>query len=432
MIRFAPFAVDVTPPIGHPLGGGFVPPAAALRDPLYARGLILDDRHTRVVLCAIDFCVLDNSAHRQVSEALARGARTVIGYVTAHTVHQHDAPSVRADAEPLLRKQGLGQLNKTWWASVTNALERAAAAARRRMQPLVAVGVGETRLAGCASNRRLIGPDGKVRAMRSSMCTDPKLQAWTVGLIDPLLRAVTLWGEGNRLLATMSFYATHPQSAYRRGLISADSIGEALRWTRKRFPAAHHVYFSGCGANVTFGKYATTDPERNITQFGRRIAGGIARAIAASRLARVQPNHFQWRVRNITLPFRPRFRLPQARKCLADKSANPVERIRAAIGLASAARAKRMARVRVQSLKLGPARVVYLPSEVFVEYQLYAQSLRPEEFVAVAAHGNGKLQYLPTTQAFAEGGYETGPQVCLTTPAVERILKKSIQAVLKE
>ena len=57
--------------------------------------------------------------------------------------------------------------------------------------------------------------------------------------------------KGIKLLASVSYYATHPQSAYGRGLISADSIGEALRLTRKRFPAAQHLYFTGCAANIT-------------------------------------------------------------------------------------------------------------------------------------------------------------------------------------
>lgn len=429
MLRFAPFTVDVTPPVGHALCAGLVKPAIGVRDPIFARGVILDDGKTRVVLCAVELCAIDDTAHSQASLALARGARTTPRNVALHTVHQHDVPYVQLDAEPLLKKHGISQLDENWWASVEKKLGKAAAAASKRMQAVTAVGVGEARIAGCASNRRLVGPNGKVQAMRFSMTTDPKLQAWPVGLIDPLLRTITLW-NGSKLLASLSYYATHPQSAYGRGLISADSIGEALRLTRKQFPSAHHIYFTGCGANITFGKYATTNLEGNIRLFGSRIADGVARAIRSSEATRAKPDGMKWRALTVKLPFQSRIRLSAARKCLADSKEPLPHRVLSAWAIVSMARAEKVSRVTVQSLKLGPAWVVHLPSEVFVEYQLYAQSLRPEEFVAVAAYGDGKMFYLPTAEAFPQGGYEPSPRVCYTTPAVEPVLKAAIRQLL--
>jgi len=36
-------------------------------------------------------------------------------------------------------------------------------------------------------------------------------------------------------------------------------------------------------------------------------------------------------------------------------------------------------------LSISPVRMIHLPGEVFVEWQLFAQHMRPELFVAVAA-----------------------------------------------
>ncbi|MBI4025124.1 MAG: hypothetical protein HY360_09095 [Verrucomicrobia bacterium] len=58
MIRFASFTVNVTPPVGHALCGGLVKPVIGVRDPLHARGVILDDGRTRVVLCAVERILL--------------------------------------------------------------------------------------------------------------------------------------------------------------------------------------------------------------------------------------------------------------------------------------------------------------------------------------------------------------------------------------
>ena len=51
-----------------------------------------------------------------------------------------------------------------------------------------------------------------------------------------------------------------------------------------------------------------------------------------------------------------------------------------------------------------------LPGEVFVEYQLHAQSLRPQPgaFVAVAAYSDNGLWYVPTASEYPKGGYEAG------------------------
>jgi hypothetical protein len=428
-LRCGSFQVDVSPPIGHALCGGLAPPARGQRDPLFARGLILDDGKTRVLTCAVDYCCLVGEAHRQVVRVLARGAGIAPGCVALHTVHQHDAPYVHLEAEPLLKRQGIGQIDEAWWEAMVKKLGRAAASVRR-LQRVTAVGVGEARVTGCASNRRLIGRNGRVQAMRLSMTTDPALQAWPVGLIDPLLRTITLW-NGRKLLASLNYYACHPQSAWRRGLISADSIGEALRLTREQFPAAFHLYFNGCGANITFGKFATKNPEANIRLFGSRIADGIVRGIRHSETTRVAPGPLLWRSRPVHLPVQVRLSRAQAERWLISPRQPLPMRAFAAWALEAGARRQRWGRVKVQSLRLGPAWIVHLPAEVFVEYQLYAQALRPEEFVAIAAYGEGGMLYLPTAEAFRQGGYEVDALSSYSTPATEPLLKAALRRALE-
>jgi hypothetical protein len=265
--------------------------------------------------------------------------------------------------------------------------------------------------------------------MRFSRTTNPKLQAWPVGLIDPMVRTITLWNR-HRLIASLSYYATHPQSAYDRGLVSGDTIAEALRRIRRDFPSAFHIYFTGCGGNISYGKYATSDPEENVRRFGRRIADGITGAVRDSKTSRVPCDALRWHVWDVKLPFRAKLSKAEAKRRVASAKEPLSRRILAAWSLATISRQRHTSRVEVQSLELGPARVVHLPSEVFVEYQLYAQSLRPDEFVAVAAHGDGKMFYLPTAKAFSEGGYEVSEQACYTTPRAEAVLQAAIRKAL--
>ncbi|MGB1817958.1 MAG: hypothetical protein ACPHJ3_21495, partial [Rubripirellula sp.] len=47
--------VDITPPLGELVVGGFVPfPANAIHDPLHARCLVLDDGKTRIAIVICD------------------------------------------------------------------------------------------------------------------------------------------------------------------------------------------------------------------------------------------------------------------------------------------------------------------------------------------------------------------------------------------
>jgi hypothetical protein len=63
-----------------------------------------------------------------------------------------------------------------------------------------------------------------------------------------------------------------------------------------------------------------------------------------------------------------------------------------------------------------------------LEFQSYAQRLRPESFVAVAGYGDISPGYLCTDQAFAQGGYE--PSASNAGPGTEALLKEAIRKLL--
>ena len=76
-LHLARFSSDVTPPIGHPLCGGWIEPARAVDDPLRALGVILLGMGQPLVLCALDWCELRNEAHERWRKILAAAAHTV-------------------------------------------------------------------------------------------------------------------------------------------------------------------------------------------------------------------------------------------------------------------------------------------------------------------------------------------------------------------
>ena len=88
--------------------------------------------------------------------------------------------------------------------------------------------------------------------------------------------------------------------------------------------------------------------------------------------------------------------------------------------------------ISVTCLRLGKARVLHMPGELFVEYQLAAQQLRPDLFVAMAAYGDYAPGYIGTEAAYPQGGYETGPHASLVAPQVEHVLMAAIKRLLRQ
>ena len=70
-----------------------------------------------------------------------------------------------------------------------------------------------------------------------------------------------------------------------------------------------------------------------------------------------------------------------------------------------------------------------LDSDVLVQYQLRAQQMAQERFVATAAYGDGGPWYLPTAEEYPAGGYEVRMAFC--SPATDGLLTTGIRKLLQ-
>src|SRR3954451_16629744 len=73
----------------------------------------------------------------------------------------------------------------------------------------------------------------------------------------------------------------------------------------------------------------------------------------------------------------------------------------AALGLSWRARGDAGHRVEVPVVDLGVAQVLLLPGESYVEFELAAQSERPDSFVVAAGYGECATGYIPTDRHIA-------------------------------
>jgi hypothetical protein len=422
--HLATFSCEVSPPVGHPLCGGWIEAVRAVDDPLRAMGVVLLGSSSPVVLCAVDWCGIRNEAHAAWRQALAKAAHTTADRVAVHCVHPHNAPFADVEAQKLIEAaKGPISLDLKYFA---RAVEKTAAAVKLALARTVKwthVGVGQAKVDKVASNRRVV-EEGKVKYTRTSATKDPKARAEPEGLVDPYLKTLSFW-DGDKALAALHYYATHPMSYYGDGRVTSDFCGLARDKRAQEDGKVFQVYFTGCAGNVTAGKYNDGSKE-NRPVLRDRIVTAMRAAWKDTKRHAVES--WDWRVEK--MKFQPRkeksFGEEESKKVLEDVNATKAKRNNAAFQLAWLKRIDRP--VELSCLDLGDVLVLHLPGEPFIEYQLAAQKTFKDKIVCVAGYGDGGMGYIPTDKAFLEGGYE--PTVALAAPC-EKALLAAMTKVLK-
>jgi hypothetical protein len=350
--------------------------------------------------------------------------------VAVHTLHQHDAPGCDFTAERIIRELGVADYGRFEGTFHRQVIERAAGAIRAALPGAQAVthyGVGTAEVKEVASNRRIMGDDGRVRATRYTATRDPALRAEPEGVIDPLVTQLSFW-NGERPLAVLSYYACHPQSYYRTGVPSPDFPGIARFIRGQAVPDALHVHFNGAGGNVGAGKYNDGAKENRMT-LAQRLADGMREAFAATERHPLTAADVGWQTVPVRLPVAGHLKRDELVAALKTEPARGY--IAKADQLAWVLRCESGHAIDVACLRVGRSRVLHLPGELFVEYQLAAKAMRPDLHVSLAAYGDYGPGYIGTTKAYPEGGYETSARASNVAPEVERVLTDAMKKLLE-
>lgn len=427
-LRVATFDIDATPPLGSMMA--YDPVVQHGEMGLRARGIVLLGAGEPIVLCAVDWIGIANESHDAFCEALAAAAGGTPSRVTVHSLHQHDAPESDFSAERLLNEAGMDprQYAGHWQREVITRLAAAVRLSLANAKPVTHVGVGAAEVKQVASNRRIFGADGKVRAVRYTSCQDPALRDEPEGTIDPQVSLISFW-NGEQPVAVLSYYATHPQSYYRTGVPSPDFPGIARFLRQSHAPEALHVHFTGAGGNIGAGKYNDGSPANRLA-LAERLADGMRRAWESTQRTPISASEVGWTYTQVALPPAPHLSIEGFRKQLADR--DPMFAAKnEATKLAWLERCQAGDSIDVSCLRLGNARVLHLPGELFVEYQLAARAMRPDLFVAMAAYGDYAPFYIGTAVAYQEGGYETQPSSSNVAPEAESVLLTAMRKLLE-
>lgn len=426
-LKLATFDVDATPPVGTALA---YDQAIGVQTPLSCRGVVLLGAGRPIVLCAVDWIGIGTGGQQVFKESFAKAASTTSQRVAVQTLHQHDAPRCDFAVEELLREHGLENagfdeaFGRTVVVQASTAIRRAIENAR----PVTHLGRGTGTVHDVASNRRILGEDGQVKFTRWTATRDPELRAMPVGTIDPQLKMISFW-NGDAPLAALTYYACHPQSYYRTGLSSPDFPGLA-RNAREADTNVAHIHFNGAGGNIGAGKW-NDGSKKNRQVLADKVAAGMKEAWETTEKSPISENDVNWSFEPVALPVASHLDEATLVETVRNKDAKPSARWFAAKHLLWLRRCRQQDTIDLSCLSLKNSRVLHMPGELFVEYQLAAQAMRPDLFVAMAAYGDYSPGYIGTEIAYSQGGYETSARASRVAPSAEKVLMDAVEKLLK-
>ena len=428
-VWLATFDVDATPPLGAAMAYDAVVREGEM--PLRCRGIVLLGAGEPIVLCAIDWIGIGNAAHEAFRSALAEAAGTTAERVAVHALHQHDAPGADFTAAAVLADLGIAARGRFDGDLARRVIVAAAAAVRDglpRARRVTHTGFGARPVAEVASNRRIIGDDGRIRGWRASSTRDAALRSEPEGTIDPLVTTLGFWSN-EEPVAVLTAYATHPQSYYRTGVPSPDFPGIARFLRSQDVPTALHVHFTGAAGDVAAGKYNDGSPENRIL-LASRLAAGMRESFAAALAARrpLSPDDVGFSGVPVTLGLRAELDRDQLERDV--RAAAAQGGLAGVHQLAWASRVAAGQPILVTCLRVGTVRMLHLPGELFVDYQIAARQMRPDLDVMLAAYGDSGPGYIGTARAYDEGGYEVRPTSSYVGPEAEPKLLGAIRELL--
>ncbi len=429
-LRIATFDVDATPPVGCLLA--YDPETSTWDMGLRARGIVLLGAGQPIVLLAVDWIGIANESQDEFKRALANAAGTLPERVAVHTLHQHDAPRCDFSTEKILKEAGLNPMayDGDFARKVILRLETAVRQSLNYSQPITHIGFGEAKVFQVASNRRILNEDGIVRTERMSSCKDLTLRNEPEGTIDPIVSLISFWND-DKPVAVLSYYATHPQSYYRTGIANPDFPGIARFYRQLEVPDALHIHFNGAAGNIAAGKYNDGSKENRGILAGR-LTDGMKRAWDATKREPITPDAVKWSVETVALPLAKNIENIKSEMNLRMKDTSFLKakpNYNNAAQLAFLQRCQEGKKIDVSCLSLGRVRILNLPGELFIEYQLKAKAMRPDLFVAMAAYGDYAPSYIGTAAAYKQGGYEVSSS--RVSPEAEDILITAIRKLLK-
>ena len=398
--RAAVVKVDITPATPQWLMGYGARKSTGVRDRIFHRIAALDDGRTRAVIVASDLCLFSPTVFDDVAAQIQRETGLDPRALWWTVTHSHSTPEVGPPGmyDVLLPGRSTHPWDRDYHAAVTSSLVSGVRDALARLEPArLAVGTGASR---ANINRRARDVDGKI-----SLGLNPD------GPVDRQIGLLRLERPDGTPLGFLANYAMHGTVLGPSMLqISGDGPGIVASYLEEKL-GAPALYVNGAAGNLA-PIYTVQDLARShIGEF--RVLLGDRILDAHRALAPGTGDVSLWAGE---------FWVETPRKTGLGWS-----EALAAYG-ARSPEGSDLVRIPVRVLRLNDTVLWGAPVELFCEIALAVRRDSPFRHTFFFGYTNGWLGYLPTKEAFVDGGYE--PRTSPFSDRVERDFTTAVQSFL--
>lgn len=420
----------ITPPLGVPMGGyaGRPGPAVGVHDDLHVRALVVKSGDDACAVLSFELLYVTRDVVREVRKTAEEEAGIPADAVTVAAVHTHSGPSVMG-----LHAEGREDLLETYAASLPDIASSALVDAAQSLTE-VSLRFGKGIIDGRTVNRRkpYSGP------------------------LDNAVAALCFERRGGSPIATVVNFACHAVVlGHNNLLISADYPGYVSRTVEELLGGVCLFLNGACGEvnPLTPGTVIERVYDRSMGTFRDAEEMGMSVACEATKallragcvkdaVVKVGREAVRLKVRSVPEVQASDMEGIKEELVRAETAGDKarVEQLRLKVALMRwllNVRKGLEGRVcdgflatEVQAIRIGDVAIVSFPGEPFVELGLAVKQFSPAALTIIAGYANDPIGYVPTDEAFDEGGYEVTPPACILEKGAARALVEAAWRLL--
>lgn len=405
--------IDVTPPLGSPMAGYFRERLAdGILDPIQLVALAVNDGENTALIIAADFLGIWDKWATEIRELICKETCVPAEHIAICCLHQHT--SVRIGYNPHLYdvvSPGDFHDNTYYEMLYRRFVDVAKMAISDMSEAVMRVGEKET-AEPLAFIRRFRTKDGKV-------ITNPSKEEMEnvegpAGEADNMVRVVRFQREGTKDIAVVNF-STHPD-VIGKTKFTADWPGFVRRTTEADIPNTHCIFVNGAEGDSNHINRLTTP---KMKQFGYAYSEHIGRVITDAvidiwdKTIAKTASKVSGQIRMTYVPTNTllmdevdKYRRLRAEQMAGTYVAKSMEESADISRVSALHRQSLFQMVPLTVIGIGDVVFVGFGGEPFTQYGIDTRAAAPDKFVICTCITNGNSGYLPTKEAFEEGGYE--------------------------
>lgn len=434
MLKVGFARLDVTPPLGAPLAGYWKHrPSDGVLDPIELVALAANDGEKTVLIITADFLGIHEKWATEIRTLISERTGVPVGFIYIQALHQHT--SIQIGYNPHL--YDVSDFNRFSDDAYYDILYRKFVdVSKMAIDDLceAEMSVAQQKTAEDISFvRRYRMKDGSVQTNPGRKNVD-KIEE-RMGEADNTVRLVRFKREGAKDIALVNF-STHPD-VIGGTKFSADWPGFVRRMTEVDIPNVHCIFVTGAQGDTNHVNLFAESLGLPGYEFSRRMGRIITDTVIDiwDKTEKKEVSNVSGQVQMKYIPtntshieeveeYQRLKKEIEEGTFIPDGMATRSDIYRAAILYSQSLFQK----VPVSVIGIGEIAFVGFGGEPFTQYAADARAAAPDLFVITTCNTNGCAGYLPTKEAFEEGGYE-GKSTNFTVGLVD-VLRQTVKEML--